>query len=125
MKKVIRFALNHIEIPDEYLQDGDEDPNLAILREIRLKYRTVERRTTRTDENEKALKILELLFQDKYTRERIGWWIFEMHDAIAAGRFHKERIGRRGDRVGYDPDQWYGSPTGRGHRQIERDGMDP
>ncbi len=126
MKSAIRYALNHIDIPDEYLTDDDPDPNLAVLRKIREKYRTVEQRTTRADENEKAMKMLELLFQDKYTRERIGWWIFEMHDAINAGEFRKEVMGRHfGDKVGYAPEQWYGSPQGRGHKQIETQGMDP
>ena len=124
MKKAIRYALRNVSIPDEYLQDADTDPNLAVFRRIREKYRTVECRTTRTDENEQAMKILELLFQDKYTRERIGWWIFEVHDAIMAGEFHREQLGRPGDMVGYDPRRWYGSPVGRGHAQIERDGMD-
>jgi hypothetical protein len=126
MKSAIRYALNHIEIPDEYLQDTDIDPNLAVFRRVRAKYRTLEQRTTRTDENEKAMKILELLFQDKYTRERIGWWIFEMHKEIEAGTFHFEdyRYGR-GDKVGYNPFLWYGAKTGRGHAKIAKEGIDP
>ncbi len=127
MKAALRGMLRLIEIPDEFMQQDveDQDPLVATLRRIRNEYPQHEGRVSRIDENIKVLKILELLVQDKYCRERFGWWLFEMHDAIVADQIHKEKLGRRGDKVGYAPEDWYGSPTGRGHKMVEIAGLDP
>lgn len=71
--------------------------------------------------------VIVLFHNDPFYRERIGWVLWQIHGAIEEGVFgyeHLYAVNDKGEPVGclcgYDPEDWFGAPAGRGWKSTEK-----
>lgn len=129
-KNIARLVLKLFKVPYEWIEDPsiEKDGQTRCLRKVLMEYSRLEDdRESRKDLILNVVMFAILLFHnDQFYRERMGWFIWRLHEEIEAGGFGYERLFMVHDgkpvqgQVGYDPVDWFGAPSGRGWNSTEK-----
>lgn len=129
-KNMARLVLRLFKVKHEWIEDPsiEVDSQTRCLRKVLMDYsRYEDDRDPRKDLILNVVMFAVLLFHnDQFYRERMGWFIWRMHEEIEKGAFGYEKLFMVHDgqpvsgQVGYDPDDWFGAPAGRGWDSTEK-----